>query len=319
MKQHLILYRNLKYGELLDRMGDLLERYGGAAQEADGQKTAGQEADGQETIGQEADGQEAKRQEAEEAWCAGELIALADAYGFEGNLWLCFLALCLAENENPYSIACEIRGEASGSLNQLALHDFSVFWQLSRQDLGILPMKEVWSLAADYHGPGKKSRQFDSRVRDRILTLAAELLQAESPEDFRGRTAEFYRELGVGKFGLNQAFRVTGAEGNAQIEPITGVEEVSLKDLVGYERQKKKLIENTEAFIEGREANNVLLFGDSGTGKSSSVKALLNYFSCSGLRMINVPKARIFDITKIMEMVSGQRLLFYHFYRRSVF
>ena len=140
MKQHLILYRNLKYGELLDRMGGLLEQYGGAAQKAAGQKETGQEAGGQETAGQKADGQEA-----EEAWCAGELIALADAYGFEGNLWLCFLALCLAENENPYSIACEIRGEASGSLNQLALHDFSVFWQLSRQDLGTLPMKEVWT------------------------------------------------------------------------------------------------------------------------------------------------------------------------------
>ena len=305
MKQHLILYRNLKYGELLDRMGGLLEQYGGAAQEAAGQKETGQEAGGQETAGQKADGQEA-----EEAWCAGELIALADAYGFEGNLWLCFLALCLAENENPYSIACEIRGEASGSLNQLALHDFSVFWQLSRQDLGTLPMKEVWSLAADYHGPGKKSRQFDSRVRDRILTLAAELLQAESPEDFRGRTAEFYRELGVGKFGLNQAFRVTGAEGNAQIEPITGVEEVSLKDLVGYERQKKKLIENTEAFIEGREANNVLLFGDSGTGKSSSIKGILNEYYDQGLRMIEVYKHQFQDLNELIAQIKNRNYKF---------
>lgn len=305
MKQHLILYRNLKYGELLDRMGGLLERYGGAAQETDGQRKPRQE-----TSGQEAAGREAKRQEAEEAWCAGELIALADVYGFEGNLWLCFLALCLAENENPYSIACEIRGEAAGSLNQLALHDFSVFWQLSRQDLGTLPMKEVWSLAADYHGPGKKSRQFDSRVRDRILTLAAELLQAESPEAFRSRTAEFYRELGVGKFGLNQAFRVTGAEGNAQIEPITGVEEVSLKDLVGYERQKKKLIENTEAFIEGREANNVLLFGDSGTGKSSSIKAVLHEYYGRGLRMIEVYKHQFQCLGDILEQVKDRNYKF---------
>ena len=60
MKQHLILYRNLKYGELLDRMGDLLEQYGGAAQEAAGQKETGQEAGGQETAGQKADGQEAE-------------------------------------------------------------------------------------------------------------------------------------------------------------------------------------------------------------------------------------------------------------------
>ena len=67
----------------------------------------------------------------------------------------------------------------------------------------------------------------------------------------------------------NKAFRVTGEEGDVTIEPITSVEHVYLRDLVGYERQKKKLVENTEAFIEGREANNVLLFGDSGTGKSS--------------------------------------------------
>lgn len=290
MKRHLILYRNLKYGELLDRMGSLLEKYGRAVQEADKMET--------------------EKWEAEEAWCAGELIALADAYGLEGNLWLCFLALCLAENENPYSIASEIRGEAAGSLNQLALHDFSVFWQLSQYDLGILSMKEVWSLAADYQAPDRKSHQFDSCVRERILKLAAELSQAGSPEEFQSRTAEFYREFGVGKFGLNQAFRVIGSEGGTQIEPITGVESACLKDLVGYERQKKKLVENTEAFIEGREANNVLLFGDSGTGKSSSIKAVLHEYYGRGLRMIEVYKHQFQCLGDILEQVKDRNYKF---------
>ncbi len=78
--------------------------------------------------------------------------------------------------------------------------------------------------------------------------------------------------------------------GRAIIEPITRVEHIGLDDLVGYELQKAKLIENTEAFIEGRAANNVLLFGDSGTGKSSSIKAILNEYYDRGLRMIEVYK-----------------------------
>ena len=72
------------------------------------------------------------------------------------------------------------------------------------------------------------------------------------------------------------------------IDPIINVEHVYFKDIVGYEAQKKKLIENTEAFISGKEANNVLLFGDAGTGKSSSVKAILNEYYGQGLRMIEV-------------------------------
>lgn len=290
MKHKMILYRNLKYGELLDRMGSLLEHYGNPVLET-GQ--AGTE-----------------KWEEEEAWCAGELISLADTYGFEGNLWFCFLALCLAENENPYSIACEIRGSISGSLQELALHDFYVFWRLGQYELDCLSMQEVWSQVADYKAPDRKGRQFDERVRDRILRLAKELEQAKIPEEFRSRAAEFYRDFGVGKFGLNQAFRVTGSEGNAQMEPITGVESVCLSDLVGYERQKKKLIENTEAFIEGREANNVLLFGDSGTGKSSSIKAILHEYYGRGLRMIEVYKHQFQCLGDILEQVKDRNYKF---------
>ena len=95
---------------------------------------------------------------------------------------------------------------------------------------------------------------------------------------------DFYKAYGVGKFGLNKAFRIVGNEaGEAQIVPITSIEHIYLDDLVGYELQKKKLTDNTEAFIEGRKANNALLFGDSGTGKSSSIKAILNEYYDRGV------------------------------------
>ena len=61
-----------------------------------------------------------------------------------------------------------------------------------------------------------------------------------------------------------------------------------LDDLIGYEIQKKKLVDNTLAFVEGKKANNVLLFGDSGTGKSTSIKAIVNEFYDQGLRMIEI-------------------------------
>lgn len=82
------------------------------------------------------------------------------------------------------------------------------------------------------------------------------------------------------------------------------------KDIVGYEAQKKKLIENTEAFISGKEANNVLLFGDAGTGKSSSVKAILNEYYGQGLRMIEVYKHQFKALSEVLEQVKDRNYKF---------
>ena len=90
-------------------------------------------------------------------------------------------------------------------------------------------------------------------------------------------------------FGLNKAFRITGSDnGKVTFHPINNMDKVMLDDLIGYEIQKKKLVENTEAFGQGRKANNALLFGDSGTGKSTSIKAIVNEYYDQGLRMIEI-------------------------------
>ena len=70
-----------------------------------------------------------------------------------------------------------------------------------------------------------------------------------------------------------------------------------LNDLIGYEIQKKKLVDNTEAFVKGLPANNVLLCGDAGTGKSTSIKALLNEYYGQGLRMIEIYKHQFQDLS----------------------
>ena len=147
-------------------------------------------------------------------------------------------------------------------------------------------------------------------MRDRILELAASLEQAEDGEQFQQAASEFYREFGVGRFGLNKAFRIRDEGAEARIEPIVNVEHVSFQDIVGYELQKQKLIENTEAFLKGRAANNVLLFGDAGTGKSSSIKAILNAYYPQGLRMIEVYKHQFHALSSILEQVQDRNYKF---------
>ena len=95
----------------------------------------------------------------------------------------------------------------------------------------------------------------------------------------------------MGKLGLHKCFRIGRDEdGRACIQPVPRIAHVRLEDLVGYEIPKEKLINNTDAFVAGRAANNCLLFGDAGTGKSSCIKAIANEYYDKGLRVIEVYK-----------------------------
>ena len=244
--------------------------------------------------------------------CANQLIELAVTFGFQGNLYHCFLAFCLANHENAYSTSCEITGPAGGSLDALALHDFRIFKELFDQDIRTLDGEgeNLWGQIASYQAASENGRVFNKRIRDRILALALSLEQAPDAAAFQKEVTQFYREFGVGKFGLNKAFRILEKDEQAFIDPITSIDHVYLSDLVGYELQKKKLIENTESFIEGREANNVLLYGDAGTGKSSSIKAILNQYYDRGLRIIEVYKHQFKALSDVLEQVKDRNYKF---------
>ena len=107
-----------------------------------------------------------------------------------------------------------------------------------------------------------------------------------------------------------KAFRITEDEEYGILSPITTTGDMTLDDLVGYEEQKKKLMENTEAFVAGRKANNVLLFGDAGTGKSTSIKAILNQYYSRGLRMIEVYKHQFKDLSKVISEIKNRNYRF---------
>ena len=102
--------------------------------------------------------------------------------------------------------------------------------------------------------------------------------------------------------------------GSVRFLPINNMDTVMLSDLIGYESQKQKLVENTRAFCEGKAANNVLLFGDSGTGKSTSVKAIVNQFYPQGLRMIEIYKHQFKDLSGHHLPDQKQELPVYYLY-----
>ena len=179
-------------------------------------------------------------------------------------------------------------GAVRGSINEIAEHDFVIFMELFDFEFEELERKlgtTGFSMIRAYENADEGNKIFNKRVRDRICQLAARLAKAPSVEEFQKDMVEFYKDFGVGKLGLHKAFRVAHDEGGVHIVPITNTAHVHLDDLVGYEIAKKKLIDNTEAFVSGRRANNCLLFGDAGTGKSSSIKGILNQYYDRGLRL----------------------------------
>ncbi len=242
-----------------------------------------------------------------------ELVELSASHGFEGNLWHNYLTYLMVNDENAYSTACEIRGTVSGTINELAKHDFAIFKELFAFDFGRLSqeldMPEL-GLLENYKRSDQSGKVFNRRIRDRICTLSIRLEQAGTVEEFQSEVTEFYREFGVGKLGLHKAFRIEHEGQGAKIVPITNIAHVHLSDLVGYELAKQKLVDNTQAFVQGKQANNCLLFGDAGTGKSSSIKAIINQYYDQGLRMIEVYKHQFQDLNSVISQIKNRNYKF---------
>lgn len=163
----------------------------------------------------------------------------------------------------------------------------------------------------DYKSGNSGGKVFNRRVRDRICDLSRALAATQNVEHFKRTLTQFYKEFGVGKLGLHKAFRVEHPENSdVEIIPITNIAHVHLDDLVGYEDAKKKLVDNTKAFVEGKKANNCLMFGDAGTGKSSSIKAILNQYYDQGLRMIEVYKHQFQDLNDVIAQIKNRNYKF---------
>jgi predicted AAA+ superfamily ATPase len=242
-----------------------------------------------------------------------QLIELAESHGLQGNLWHCYLTFILVNTENAFSTTCEFVDQVYGSVKKLAINDFKIFKALYNFDLRLIDKAleaNCFELISDYVVSNRSNRILVNSIIDHINSLNITLSLAPDLQSFYDAITNFYKQNGVGKFGLYKAFRVSKKTAGPDIEPIVNTDSILLEDLVGYELQKKELIKNTEDFVKGQKANNVLLYGDSGTGKSSSIKAILNQYYDQGLRMIEVYKHQFGELSDIISKIQNRNYKF---------
>lgn len=242
------------------------------------------------------------------------ILEVATDYGFDDNLWHNYLTFYLMMNENPFSITSEKVGAGNGSVNELVEKDFRIFKALFDYDFSRIEKAldiDCFSQLSDYKAIVKKELMYNKNVSEKVRALSKQLEATKDEKEFFHVVTDFYKNYGVGMFGMNKAFRIEEKPtGGICFKPINNMDSVMLDDLVGYEIQKKKLVDNTRAFVQGKKSNNVLLFGDSGTGKSTSVKAIVNEFYDDGLRMIEIYKHQFQYLSQVIAEIKNRNYKF---------
>ena len=194
-----------------------------------------------------------------------------------------FLCRAVFSDENRYIISAAQKTEIPQSLRYNAKRELEIFSRLTELDANDL----CKNLSFDGYIP-----QFDNKKTDFVKIYEERLNNV-------GR-------YGYGIFATAKMFRVSGEE----IVPVKSADSTSLTEFVGYEEERKQVFENTRALCEGRPAANVLLCGDAGTGKSSTVKACANYFADYGVRLIELRKDQLFSLSYIMGRIAENPLKF---------
>ena len=284
--EKLIVYRNLANDEILKETADIIREFEADATDKD------------ELISRIYN-------------CINKLLAVSTENGFDHNLWQNYLTYLLVMDENPFALSCEKEGDRGGSVVSFVLGDFAIIKGLFHYDFAKVEEElgiSCFSVITNYKAIKKADTRINKNVSDKVKDLSRLLNAAKDENEFYERVTEFYKTFAVGKFGLNKSFRISEKDGS--IIPITNTVEIRLHELVGYEIQKEKLIANTKAFVDGKKANNCLLYGDAGTGKSSSVKAVLNRFYPDGLRMIEIYKHQFVYLSEILSQIKNRNYRF---------
>ncbi|MDE5616286.1 MAG: ATP-binding protein [Clostridia bacterium] len=247
----------------------------------------------------------------------GELLDFANAHAVKGNCWHYYVAYFIASDVNAFSLAFERKQAKDCSLLEFAREDCKLLMQLFDYNLSSLPfVGDKATLLTNFIPVENISAKPYANI---IADLSCKLEECNTASQFLNTVTDFYSVYGVGDLGLNKAFRVVAQDAlpdrkithhRSQLLPITNMNKKGLSDIVGYELQKEKIIQNTLAFLDGKPANNVLLYGDMGTGKSSTVKALTNEYYEKGLRIIEVYKHQFSFISDIISRLSGRNYKF---------
>ena len=225
-----------------------------------------------------------------------ELLNVCAKKGLSGNAAALFLTDRLVSDENPYSLSLEA-GKDPGSLREAVIRDMGIIKELMEDGRSLPPF------AVDFTPPGLVQCEYDAETAECVSALAGMLYASESPEEMEDHLSSFYAERGAGKYALYRAFRLAGEGEEMTVSPIRGRIDVKLSDLVGYDRQKQRLTDNTDAFVSGRGGNNCLLYGEAGTGKSTCIKAIANEYYDRKLRIIEIYRHQFRDLSECLDRI----------------
>jgi len=202
----------------------------------------------------------------------------------EGEDFSSYILNYILEDENSYMLAKCSGKPTEGPMEQALDQELALL-----QELCAVTSSDVQALICGYDGflPGWNTSSFDLKAiyRDRIANI---------------------HKKGYGIFAQYHMFSIN----DGQIVPIKHPDPQRLDQLSDYEMERNKVIRNTEALLSGAPASNVLLYGDAGTGKSSTIKAIANAYRDQGLRMIEVKKNQLYQIPDIVETLSYNPLKF---------
>ena len=241
------------------------------------------------------------------------LLDLSTACGFDEDLWQCYLTWLLMTNRNSFTQTCERVGASEGSVNDFARSDFAIFHRLFHYDFGPVEADlgiSCLSAVCNYRAIPKRQRLYNADISAQVRALRGALAAAADENEMFDLITDYYRRYGYGTFAMNRAFRIRSAADGVEFLPISNIDRVVLDDLLGYDKQKAELRRNTETFLKGGKANNVLLYGDAGTGKSTSVKALINEYYDQGLRMIEIYKHQFRDLSAVLAEIKNRNYRF---------
>lgn len=228
------------------------------------------------------------------AW--GDFFYLLCERGYSDNLCGCITATAF------YDENCFSRAAAAGKEKDLPLEVIKA----ARRDVEAIV--RVGSMTPDEILEGYK---YKDKIPDIINTLprwqvGTPVQQTAHIDTCIEKMADFYRHHGCGMFARYKAFIWRDGE----IEPVLHPDDISLDELKGYKYSRGLVVDNTTAFINGQTANNCLLYGDKGTGKSSTVKAIVNQYCTEGLRIVEMPKERLSDFPLLVDKIAAVPMKF---------
>lgn len=224
-----------------------------------------------------------------QAECAAELIRAAENLGLSGNLLPRYLLHVLTHEANLVSETMERTGlPPGGSLRQAFYQDIERLYPLLTQPTSTF----LGAKLLDHYEP---TQNVYDKTEDFLLPW---IEAAQTPRDYAEALLTYYARYGYGELAGHVVFRWDDAAN--KIRGIAHFERTQMKNLIGYQRQKEQLLQNTRAFVQGKPANHVLLVGARGTGKSSAVKALVNEYEESGLRLVQITKEQLRKLPEIM-------------------